>query len=200
MPEHLEHPLTSRFSEALRLACDLHRVQSRKGTQTPYVAHLLGVASIALEHGATEDESIAALLHDAVEDQGGAATATLIEDRFGKVVADIVRECSDTDVVPKPPWRRRKEAYIDHVRTANASVRLVSACDKLHNARTLVSDYRDVGEALWARFAGGREGTLWYYRALVEAFEAHGRSRLIEELGRVVSELERLSRLEGETR
>jgi (p)ppGpp synthase/HD superfamily hydrolase len=192
--DNLLQPLTKRFTEALTLACDLHRAQSRKGTQIPYVAHLLGVASLALEHGAMEDEAIAAVLHDAVEDQGGAATATVIENKFGKPVADIVRACSDTDVLPKPPWRERKEAYIAHVRTAPSSVRLVSACDKLHNARAILSDYREHGESLWDRFTGGREGTLWYYRTLVEAFSAHGRTRLIDELDRVVTELEQLCR------
>ena len=101
--------------------------------------------------------------------------------------------CTDTDAVPKPPWRARKEAYVAHVRSASPSVRLVSASDKLHNARSVPSDYRAVGEALWSRFSGGREGTLWYYRALVEAYSAAGRTPLVEELDRVVSELERLA-------
>lgn len=176
------------------LACELHRSQARKGTQTPYVAHLLAVAGIALEHGATEDEAISALLHDAVEDQGGPATAARIRVQFGEEVASIVLGCTDTDVTPKPPWRARKEAYIAHVSTASPSVLLVSASDKLHNARTLVADYHVVGEELWKRFSGGRDGTLWYYRALVDAFAAHARTPLIDELDRVVTELERLSR------
>jgi (p)ppGpp synthase/HD superfamily hydrolase len=190
----LDNPLTPRFTEALTLACDLHRSQARKGTQIPYVSHLLGVASLALEYGATEDEAIAAVLHDAVEDQGGAATATVIENKFGKPVADIVRACSDTDVVPKPPWRARKEAYIAHVGTAPASVRMVSGCDKLHNARAILSDYREHGESLWERFSGGRDDTLWYYRELIRVFGKHGRTRLIDELDRVVTELELLAR------
>jgi (p)ppGpp synthase/HD superfamily hydrolase len=194
--ENLREPLTARFTEALTLACMLHRSQARKGTQIPYVSHLLGVASLALEHGATEDEAIAALLHDAVEDQGGARMGDLIEDKFGKPVADIVRACSDTDVEPKPQWRERKEAYIAHIRTAPASVRLVSASDKLHNARAILGDYRELGEALWARFSGGRDA-LWYYRSLVEAFRAHGRTRLVDELDRVVTELEQLSRADA---
>lgn len=156
--EKLDRPLTARFSEALTLACELHRAQSRKGTQIPYVAHVLGVTALALEHGADEDEAIAAVLHDAVEDQGGAPTAAVIRARFGDCVADIVLACSDTDVVPKPPWRARKEAYIAHVAHASPSVRLVSACDKLHNARAILSDYRELKEGLWARFSGeGRE-------------------------------------------
>jgi GTP pyrophosphokinase len=191
--EMLERPLSDRFTDALGLACELHRMQVRKATQIPYIAHLLAVASIALEHGATEDEAIAAVLHDAVEDQGGAATATRIRERFGANVADIVVACSDTDVVPKPPWRERKEAYVAHARSAAPSVRLVSASDKLHNARSILSDYRELGETVWSRFSGGRDGTLWYYRSLVEAFASHGRSRLVVELDRVVTELEKLA-------
>jgi GTP pyrophosphokinase len=195
--EVLRRPLTTRFSDALVLACELHRTQARKATQIPYVAHLLAVAGLALEHGATEDEAIAALLHDAVEDQGGAATARKIRERFGDDVADIVVSVSDTDVVPKPPWRARKEKYIAHVRTATASARLVSACDKLHNARTILADYRIVGDEVWTRFKGGKAGTLWYYRALVVALrEADASKRmagLLDELGRVVDDLESLS-------
>jgi GTP pyrophosphokinase len=190
--EALKQPLTDRFTSALTLACELHRGQSRKGTQIPYVAHLLAVAAIALEYGATEDEAIAAVLHDAVEDQGGSATASRIREIFGEPVTSIVLGCSDTDVVPKPPWRARKEHYIAHVGAASPSVRLVSAADKLHNARAILSDYRDVGDTLWDRFNGGKEGTLWYYRSLVNAFAAHGNSRLVAELERVVSELEQL--------
>ncbi len=181
--------LTSRFNGALEFAAVRHAGELRKGTEIPYVAHLLGTASIALEYGANEDEAIAALLHDAVED--GKATLAEIRARFGDAVADIVAGCSDTDVRPKPPWRERKEAYIAHLRNASASVRLVSAADKLHNARAILRDYREMGEALWERFNGGRDGTLWYYRALVNAFRAAGTSRLVEELDRVVSELER---------
>jgi hypothetical protein len=143
--DDLLQPLTIRFKEALTLACDLHRGQSRKGTQIPYVSHLLAVASLALEHGATEDEAIAAVLHDAVEDQGGLRTVARIQERFGAPVAEIVQACSDTDVVPKPPWQLRKEAYIAHVRTAPASVRLVSACDKLHNARSILGTTDSTG-------------------------------------------------------
>jgi (p)ppGpp synthase/HD superfamily hydrolase len=185
--------LSPLFDEALVWASQLHAAQERKGSGVPYVAHLLGAASIALEHGATEDEAIAALLHDAVEDQGGAAILERIRHRFGERVARIVEGCTDTDAVPKPPWRARKEAYVAHVRSASPSVRLVSASDKLHNARSITSDYRALGEALWSRFSGGREGTLWYYRALVDAYSAAGRTPLVEELDRVVSELERLA-------
>jgi GTP pyrophosphokinase len=157
------------------------------------VAHLLAVTSLALEHGATEDEAIAAVLHDAIEDQGGAPTREEIRRRFGDVVTAIVDGCTDTDVVPKPPWRQRKEAYIAHVRSASPSVRLVSSADKLHNARSILADYRLLGEALWPRFTGGKEGTLWYYRALIDAYRAAGGTPLVDELERVVGEIERLA-------
>ncbi len=185
--------LTSRFEEAVVYATRLHAGQLRKGTAIPYVAHLLSVASIALAHGANEDEAIAALLHDAVEDQGGAPTLEEIRRRFGDNVATIVDGCTDTDVVPKPPWRARKEAYIAHVRKASRSIRIVSASDKLDNARAVLGDYRIVGEALWERFKGGREGTLWYYGALVKAFREAGEGSLVDELDRVVTEIHRLA-------
>jgi (p)ppGpp synthase/HD superfamily hydrolase len=185
--------LTVRFEEALVYATRLHAGQLRKGSGVPYVAHLLGVASLALEHGADEDEAVAALLHDAVEDQGGAPRLEEIRARFGERVARIVAGCTDADVIPKPPWRERKERYIAHLAEADASVRLVSAADKLHNARAILSDYRTHGETLWQRFKGGRDGTLWYYRSVVEAFRAFGSTPLTDELARIVDELERLT-------
>lgn len=183
---------TARFEEALAFAAHLHREQLRKGSGVPYVAHLLSVCALALENGADEDEAIAALLHDAIEDQGGDVARQEIRRRFGERVASIVDGCTDAEVTPKPPWRARKEQYIAHMLSAPPSVRLVSACDKLHNARSILADYRVVGEALWKRFSGGREATLWYYRALVGAYQSHGTSPLVEELDRVVSEVERL--------
>jgi len=127
-----------------------------------------------------------------VEDQGGAPTLAEIRRRFGDTVADIVAGCSDTDVVPKPPWRPRKEAYVAHLALASPSVRLVSAADKLHNARSILTDYRRLGEAVWSRFTGGKEGTLWYYTALVQAFRAYDPTPLVDELARAVEEMERL--------
>ncbi len=186
--------LTARFEEALIYASRLHAKQVRKGTSTPYVAHLLGVASIVLENGADEVEAIAALLHDAVEDQGGAATRAEIRRRFGARVAEIVDGCTDAETIPKPPWRARKEAYIQHLAHASPSVLLVSVADKLYNARSILFDYRVLGEELWPRFTGGREGTLWYYRALVEAYKAHGKTPLLAELERTVAEIELLSK------
>jgi (p)ppGpp synthase/HD superfamily hydrolase len=185
--------LSTRFEEALVFATRLHREQMRKGTTIPYISHLLGVTSIVLEHGGNEDEAIAALLHDAIEDQGGASTREEIRRRFGDTVVAIVDGCTDAEVIPKPPWRMRKEAYIAHIAHTSPSVRLVSAADKLHNARAILTDYRILGNALWRRFHGGKEGTLWYYRALVNAFRATETTSLIEELDRVVSEIERLN-------
>ncbi|GIW05999.1 MAG: hypothetical protein KatS3mg060_0804 [Dehalococcoidia bacterium] len=181
--------LGPRFDNALLFAAELHRAQRRKGTAIPYLAHLLGVTSLVLEHGGDEDEAIAALLHDAVEDHGGAPVLAEIRRRFGERVADIVAACSDTVETPKPPWRERKRAYLAHLETATPSVLLVSAADKLHNARTILADFRREGEAVWTRFNGGREGTLWYYRALAEAFTRLGPIELAEELARVVAAL-----------
>ncbi|MBW4642788.1 MAG: HD domain-containing protein [Goleter apudmare HA4340-LM2] len=185
--------LSERFTAALTYATQLHAKQVRKGSGVPYIAHLLGVASIALEYGANEDEAIAALLHDAIEDQGGAVTREEILRRFGENVTGIVDGCTDSDTTPKPPWRQRKEAYIAHISTASPSVLLVSAADKLYNAQSILRDYRVLGEVIWQRFQGGREGTLWYYRELVDAFEQTGASAIFTELARVVSELEALA-------
>src|SRR5713101_6021008 len=154
--------LSRKFEMALVYATRVHGGQLRKKTRIPYIAHILGVTAIAMEYGATETEAIGALLHDAVEDCGGAKRLRDIERRFGKSVAKIVEGCTDTDQVPKPPWLRRKKAYLDHVRHAPTSVKLVSASDKLHSARAILADYRQEGDKLWSRFNGGKEGTLWY--------------------------------------
>jgi (p)ppGpp synthase/HD superfamily hydrolase len=154
----------------------------------------LRVAGIALEHGADEDEAVAALLHDAVEDQGGAKTLEKIRRRFGPRVAGIVADCSDTDQTPKPPWRQRKEAYLARLRGASPSARLVSAADKLDNVGSLAADFYTLGESLWRQFKGGRDGTLWYYRSVVEILKAAQPGPLAEELDRAVTQLEQLTR------
>lgn len=189
--------LTLRFEDALAFAARKHRNQKRKGTKIPYVAHLLGVASIGLLYGADEDEAIAALLHDAVEDQGGPRTREEIRERFGETVASIVDGCTDTDRFPKPPWRERKKEYIAHVKSAPASVLLVSAADKLENARSILKDHREIGDKVWPRFKGEKEGTLWYYREMVNAFRSakyapadRRLAPLFDEIARVVSDLE----------
>ncbi len=181
--------LTTRFDKALRIANELHRKQMRKGSPTPYIAHLLAVCAIVLENGGDEDQAIAALLHDAMEDQGGAPTLELVRAEFGDRVAGIVKECSDNEGEPKPPWRERKEAYIAHVPELSEDARLVSLADKLHNARSILNDYRREGESLWSRFNGKREGTLWYYGALRDKYAALERSHLADEFAEVVKEL-----------
>ena len=185
--------ISPRFLEALSYAAELHAEQRRKVSGEPYVCHLLGVADLAMQYGADENEAMAALLHDAIEDQGGATTREEIRRRFGNEVVEIVDGCTDADVMPKPPWRKRKEVYLEHLKEAQASVRLVSACDKLHNARALLKEYRLRGESLWEHFRGGREGTLWYYRAVVDALKATEITPLVEELDRTVAELQRLA-------
>jgi (p)ppGpp synthase/HD superfamily hydrolase len=185
--------LSPRFEDALVYAARIHAGQKRKGKDVPYIAHLLGVTGIALEVGADEDQAIAALLHDAVEDQGGEKQHQQIQKRFGDRVARIVADCSDSWILPKPPWQGRKEAYLQHLLQVSLDSMLVSCADKLDNARTILEDYRQVGEVVWDRFTGGREGTLWYYRALVERFRAAGLVVLVDELDLVVSELEKLT-------
>ncbi|MEE4153542.1 MAG: HD domain-containing protein [Erythrobacter sp.] len=185
--------LTERFDDALAYASRIHRTQIRKGSDTPYVAHLLGVASLALEFGADEDQAIAALLHDAVEDQGGAERLADIRARYGDCVAAIVADCTDSEIEPKPPWRQRKEAYIASLADKPAASLLVSIADKTHNAGAINADLRVVGEALWSRFTGGKEGTLWYYRSLADAFARLLPGPPSDRLGREVDEMEELA-------
>jgi (p)ppGpp synthase/HD superfamily hydrolase len=182
--------LGPRYLEAFAFAARLHQEQRRKGADIPYLSHLMSVSALVLEDGGDEDEAIAALLHDAVEDQGGPPTLEAIRARFGDRVARIVDGCTDSDTVPKPPWRARKERYLDHLRHAEADVRRVSAADKLHNARSILTDYRRIGDAVFGRFTAGKDETLWYYRSLVAAFQETGGGRLADELARVVDELE----------
>ena len=185
--------LTERFEQALTYAFHLHDGQVRKGTQVPYFTHLIGVASLVLEDGGDEDEAIAALLHDAVEDQGGKKTLVEIKQRFGPRVARIVAACSDTDISPKPPWKLRKEQHLAELEHAASDVLRVSLADKIHNVRNILYDYRSSGEVLWSRFRGGKDGTLWYYRSLVALFRRKRGDGLVEEFARVVTELEELS-------
>jgi len=184
--------LSARYEEAIIYAVRLHARQARKGSGVPYVSHLLAVSALVLEFGGDEDQAIAGLLHDAIEDQGGSGTREEIRKRFGERVTAIVDGCTDADTNPKPPWKPRKEAYIAHLRKAPAEVRLVSAADKLHNVRTITADYRQLGENLWSRFRGGKEGTLWYYRELVRTFWDLGPQAIADELAQAVEVLELL--------
>lgn len=186
--------LSRQFEKALVYATRAHRDQTRKKTGIPYIAHILGVTAIAMEYGANETGAIAALLHDAVEDCGGERRLRDIEKKFGKAVAKIVDGCTDTYETPKPPWRERKEAYLAHLEDSNSATRLVSASDKLHNTRAILADLRRHGLEVFGRFSGKKDGTLWYYRALVTAFREHGdHADLVDELDRVVTQIEKLS-------
>ena len=188
--------LSDRFEQALQFAASTHRTQLRKGSGIPYMGHLLGVCSLVIEDGGSEDEAIGALLHDAAEDHGGQAMLYQIKARFGDDVATIVEGCTDTLESPKPPWRERKQAYIEHLSTQPGSVLRVSLADKLFNARAILRDYLEVREELWTRFKAGRKGQLWYYRQLADQFTTLMRKRgmpdrMAQELTKVVAELER---------
>lgn len=187
--------LNRRFDLALHFASGLHYRQVRKGTTTPYVAHLLGVCALVLESGGDEDQAIAALLHDAMEDQGGLPTLDTIERLFGEPVAKIVRECSDSETADrehKPPWQERKQAYVARLRVASSAALLVSAADKVHNARDILAAYRQIGDEVWRRFKASKADQLRYYRDLVSGFQARRESpnALVAELDRVVTTLE----------
>ena len=193
--------LTARFTRAIDYARQVH-VNYRKGTSVPYMAHLLGVASLVMgESGyvrfpVTEDMVIGALLHDAVEDEGGLPRLRDIEANFGKEVAKIVEGCTDSfeeDSSKKQEWEVRKTSYIDRLRNEPEGTLLVSAADKLYNARAILEDYREVGPAIWSRFKRGRKEQLWYFDELSKVYEERGSNRLTEELKRVIGELAQLS-------
>jgi (p)ppGpp synthase/HD superfamily hydrolase len=202
MAEHQAEPLLSpRFTEALLYTAELHARQRRKGGRVPYLAHLLGVTSIVLEDGGDEEEGIAALLHDAVEDHPREGrTEQEILDRFGARVHRIVMGCTDTypdlprAAGKKPEWEARKRKYIEHLRhEASPDVLRVAAADKLYNARSIINDMRLVGEEVWSRFSVPRERTLWYYREVTAALReaTHDRSRLVRELAAIVAAMDR---------
>ena len=204
MPGHAASPrLTSKFADALGYAAHKHELQTRKASEVPYIGHLLSVAGLVIEDGGTERQAIAALLHDAAEDQGGRQTLAEIGERFGADVASVVEECSDTFETPKPPWRGRKEAYIDHLREASDDAVLVSLADKLDNARAILRDFRIHGPAVWQRFSvQDPQPHLWYYRSLLDVFTERSHSWMVGELREVIDALEqaidREARSEGE--
>jgi len=185
--------LGPRFLRAFLFAAEKHKSQARKTTTIPYIAHLLGVASLVLEAGGDEDLAIAALLHDVVEDCGGAPMLKEVRRRFGRRVAKVVEDCTDADTYPKPPWRGRKEKYIRHLKNADADTQLVACADKLNNIRSILSDYRAIGEAVWSRFKGGREGTLWYYRTLRDGFLRRRMNRISRDFDLAVQDLDVLT-------
>lgn len=184
--------LGPRLQRAFQYAAEKHAGQTRKQTAVPYLSHLMAVASLVLEAGGNEDMAIAALLHDVVEDCGGMPRLREIRKKFGARVAKIVDGCTDTYVEPRPEWLERKRSYVREVKHADADTRLVSAADKLHNVRTILADYREHGEAIWKRFSGEKDGTLWYYRALSDEYQGRHPNRITNELGIAVLELERV--------
>jgi (p)ppGpp synthase/HD superfamily hydrolase len=182
--------LGPRLQRAFRYAAEKHYGQTRKQSAVPYLSHLMAVASLVLEAGGDEDMAIAALLHDVVEDCGGMPRLREIRKKFGPRVARIVEGCTDSFGEPKPEWAERKKDYLREVQHAGAETRLVSASDKLHNVRTILADYRQHGEAIWTRFTGKRDGTLWYYRALSDEYGRRGPNCITRELEIAVAQLE----------
>ncbi|MEO6213308.1 MAG: HD domain-containing protein [Vicinamibacterales bacterium] len=183
--------LTPRFDEAFRYAHEVHAQHVRKGNHTPYIGHLMGVASIVLDDGGSEEEAIAGLLHDAAEDHGGRPRLEDIRKRFGDHVARIVEDCTDSWETPKRPWAERKRAYIDHAHTLAASSLRVSAADKVHNSYAILRDLRNTGEQVWSRFNAPADDVVAYYESLVRAFRASGGGPLVEELERIVKGIQR---------
>ena len=181
---------SEKILEAIRFSFEVHSNQYRKGTQIPYISHPLAVASLVLDNGGTETEFIAALLHDAVEDGNGEITAKEIKEKFSDEVENIVKDCSDTDIKPKPPWRERKMLHIKHASIASDSAKLVMAADKLHNIRSIISDYKIHGEDLWQRFNAPKEDILWYYRSMINALICGKTKLILRELRRLINELE----------
>jgi len=188
--------LTERVERALVFAACKHAGQTRKGADIPYITHPVAVALLVHEHGGDEDEVMGALLHDTVEDCGGLPVLEEIRGLFGDAVATIVDGMTDSYDQDKEEWQVRKERYIAHIAVASASVRLVAVCDKLHNARSILADYEVVGSEIWKRFRGGKNGSLWYYRSLVEAFQRAGEARLVDQLDADITRLESLAAAE----
>ena len=184
--------LTSRFEKGLVYATQLHQNQVRKGSDVPYISHLLSVAALVLEDGGDEDQAIAALLHDAIEDQGGDKTRQEIKELFGEKVTNIVNGCTDSEILPKPPWHERKQQYIKKMRFASPEDCAVSLADKLHNLRSILADYHRGDKDIWQKFTGGKDGSLWYYRSLIKVCQQKGSSYLVEECDRLVKQLEKL--------
>src|SRR5262245_27241382 len=183
--------LTRRLEEAFAYAHAAHASQTRKGTSHPYIGHLMGVASIVFDDGGSEDEAIAALLHDAAEDAGGRERLNDIRARFGEAVAKIVEDCTDSWTMPKPPSTERKKQYVEHARALPPASLRVSAADKVHNAYAILRDLRNVGERVWERFNASPDDILAYYQGLVRAYREAGGGTLVDELDRIVRGIER---------
>lgn len=183
--------LTSRFDDAFMYAHELHAADTRKGTSAPYIGHLMSVSAIVLDDGGTEDEAIAALLHDAAEDHGGRPTVEVIRARFGDAVARMVEDCTDSWETPKRPWMERKGAYVDHARRLTPPSLRVSAADKVHNAYAILRDLRNIGEQVWSRFSASPDDVIAYYQGLVRSYQEAGGGPLVDELERIVRGIER---------
>ncbi|MDZ8258497.1 HD domain-containing protein [Nostoc sp. ChiQUE01b] len=180
--------LTTRFEEALVYATQLHAQQVRRISGVPYVSHLLSVTALVIEDGGSEDEAIAALLHDAIEDQGGRITGEIIRQKFGDKVADIVESCTESDVVPQPSWKERKQKYLENISQGSPEVLRVALADKVHNARSNLIEWDLYGDKAWNKEQ--RQRTLWFYRSVIAVAQTLTDSRLVEELRRIVKQLE----------
>ncbi len=181
------------------MALHFHKSQLRKTRKTPYISHLLAVAALVLQDGGSEDEAIAALLHDAPEDQGGKVTLALIMETFGENVAEIVEVCSDSFTTPKPPWQARKEEHLEVVKKASPSVHRVILADKLHNARSLLRDLKAIGRDVWLNFNGGEESSLWYLKSMHHVLSEAQPGYLADEFGKVINEIENMSSVDKKT-
>jgi (p)ppGpp synthase/HD superfamily hydrolase len=182
----------SRLAEVITYGLEIHAAQRRKGAETPYIGHLLGVASLVLEYGGDEEQAMAAILHDAIEDCG-ANQEGIIADRFGQRVAAIVRGCTDADTIPKPPWQARKDAYIAHLEKASEDILMVSCADKLHNARAIFTDLQTHGPDVFNRFSAGQAKTIWYYRTLADVFHRRLSGALARDLDSTVRQIEAIA-------
>lgn len=186
--------LTEKFAEALNTAYSLHHHQYRKDHKTPYLAHLLAVTALVLEDGGSETEAIAALLHDAVEDQGGLATRQIIQELFGEAVINIIDSCTESETIPKPPWQARKQRYLQQIQLASPSAQRVSLADKLHNARDLLRALETEGDIVWQRFTEGKTGVLWFYQALLKVYQSK-QSHLFRQIHKIVDQLATISNI-----
>jgi len=187
--------LSDRYLTAFTKAFTLHGEQLRKASQTPYISHLLSVSALVLENGGSEDQAIAALLHDAVEDAGGMATLNEIREEFGDYVAELVDGCTDSYTQPKDDWKPRKVAYLEKLKNASDDVVLISLADKVHNARSILRDLHLSGNSTWDKFKGKKAGTLWYYNELAKIFENAPYPTLKNELRNLVDEIDTLANL-----
>ena len=183
-----------KYLEAYVYSYKLHKKQTRKGSNIPYFTHLSSVSNLIIENNGTTTQAIAGLLHDAVEDQGGAKTLAAIKRKFGPKVAKIVDQCSDTTIKPKPPWKTRKIKYIKDIKNKTQDTLLVSLCDKHHNANCILSDYQKVGEEIWDRFTASKQETLWYYESLYKEFKKYLKNHLelIKAYKNAVDEMKRI--------